>query len=458
MTPKPLVAIVGRPNVGKSTLFNRIIGQRLAIVDDRPGTTRDRLYADTEWNGVEFALVDTGGLDFVKVNPQERHGSELRHEYNPRQIQQLVSQQAQVAIAEADVIILVVSITDGVTAGDLDVAEQLRRSGKPILLATNKADSLRRELDALEFYQLGLDEPFTISALHGNGTGDLLDKVVAALPKQLATTEDDSLKVAIVGRPNVGKSSLLNALIGQERAIVSDIPGTTRDTLDTRLTWEGYPITLIDTAGMRRRGHIAHGEVEQYSVLRALRAIQRCDVALLVVDGVDGVTAQDTHIASYILDEGKGAAIVVNKWDLVEKESDTLAIYEQQIQAVMDFMTWAPRVFVSAKTKRRIHTVLAAAVRAQEGRKLRVPTGELNELVRDATTRHAPPSKHGKRLRFFYATQPTIEPPTFVFFVSDTELVHFSYQRYLENLIRERWGFAGTPIRMSFRRKEKGEE
>jgi GTP-binding protein len=455
MTAKPLVAIVGRPNVGKSTLFNRIIGQRLAIVDDRPGTTRDRLYADAEWNGVEFALVDTGGLDFVKVNPQERHGSELRHEYNPRQIQQLVSQQAQVAIAEADVIILVVSITDGVMAGDLDVAEQLRRSGKPIILATNKADNLRRELDAMEFYQLGLDEPFNISALHGNGTGDLLDKVVAALPKQAPIAEDGSLKVAIVGRPNVGKSSLLNALIGQERAIVSDIPGTTRDTLDTRLSWDGHPVTLIDTAGIRRRGHIAHGEVEQYSVLRAMRAIQRCDVALLVVDGVDGITAQDAHVASYILDEGKGAVIVVNKWDLVEKESDTLAIYEKQIQKVMDFMTWAPLVFVSAKTKRRIHTVMEAALRAHEGRKLRVPTGELNELVRDATARHAPPSKHGKRLRFFYATQPSIEPPTFVFFVSDTELVHFSYQRYLENLIREQWGFEGTPIRLNFRRKEK---
>jgi GTP-binding protein len=443
--------------VGKSTLFNRIIGQRLAIVDDRPGTTRDRLYADSEWNGVEFALVDTGGLDFVRARPHEPHGSEIMHEYNPRQIQQMVSQQAQVAIEEADAIILVVSITDGVTAGDLEVAEQLRRSGKPIILTTNKADNLRRELDAMEFYQLGLAEPFSVSALHGNGTGDLLDKVVAALPKQAPMVEDDSLKIAIVGRPNVGKSSLLNALIGQERMIVSEIPGTTRDSIDTGMTWDGQPVTLIDTAGIRRRGHIAHGEVEQYSVLRALRAIQRCDVALLVADGADGITAQDAHVASYILDEGKGAVIVVNKWDLVEKESDTMTIYQQQVLSVMDFMTWAPLVFVSAKTKRRVHMAMEAAVQARAGRKLRVSTGELNDLVRDATIRHAPPSKHGKRLRFFYATQPSIEPPTFVFFVSDTEMVHFSYQRYLENLIREKWGFAGTPIKMSFREKVKGE-
>ncbi len=455
MMPKPLVAIVGRPNVGKSTLFNRIIGQRLAIVDDRPGTTRDRLYADADWNGVEFTLVDTGGLDLVTAQRETTRRTETMHEYNPAQIQELVSHQAQVAIAEADVIVFVAATTEGITAGDLDVAEQLRRSHKPLILVANKADNLKRELDAVEFYQFGLGEPHVISALHGNGTGDLLDKIVESIPPQPVVAETDELKIAIVGRPNVGKSSLLNALIGQERAIVSDIPGTTRDSVDTRITWKDEPITLIDTAGIRRRGHIAHGEVEQYSVLRALRAIQRCNVALLLIDAADGVTAQDAHVAQYILEEGKGAVIVVNKWDLIEKEADTLAIFERQVRKALDFMAWAPIEFVSARTKRRIGNTLDAAIHVREAMQRRVPTGELNELVREATARHSPPSRHGKRLRFFYATQPSVEPPLLVFFVNDHTLVHFSYQRYLENLVRERWDFGGTPIRMAFRQRDK---
>lgn len=347
-----------------------------------------------------------------------------------------------------------VSTTEGITAGDEDVAEQLRRSHKPIILAANKADNLRRELDAVEFYQFGLGEPFIISALHGNGVGDLLDQVVASIPPQPIEEETDEPKIAIVGRPNVGKSSLLNALIGQERAIVSEIPGTTRDVVDTRLEWEGQPVTLIDTAGIRRRGHIAHGEVEQYSVLRALRAIQRCDVALLLIDAAEGVTAQDAHVGQYIVEEGKSALILVNKWDLVEKEANTTALYEAQVRQALDFMAWAPILFISARTRQRVRKVIELAMTVRANRRMRVPTGELNALVREAVARHAPPTKRGKRLRFFYATQPAVEPPTFVFFVNDAQLVHFSYQRYLENLIRERWDFEGTPIRMRFRSKE----
>jgi GTP-binding protein len=452
---KPIVAIVGRPNVGKSTLFNRIIGQRLAIVDDQPGTTRDRLYTDTVWNGVEFTLVDTGGLDFVTGHRETERRSELMHDYNPRQIQELVSHQARVAISEADVIVFLVSITEGVTAGDLDVAEQLRRSSKPVVLAANKADNLKRELDAVEFYRFGLGEPHIVSAIHGNGTGDLLDAIVSDIPAQPAEAESGELKIAIVGRPNVGKSSLLNALTGQERAIVSEIPGTTRDVVDTHVAWNGQQVTLVDTAGIRRRGHIAHGEVEEYSVLRALRAVQRCDVALLLIDAADGVTAQDAHIGSYIVEAGKGSVIVVNKWDLIEKENDTFSIFEKQVGQALDFIAYSPVLFVSAKSGQRVGKALETAARVRENLRLRVPTSELNELLRDAVTRHSPPVKRGKRLRFYYATQPGIDPPSLVFFVNDSELVHFSYQRYLENLIRERWDFAGAPIRMTFRAKEK---
>ncbi|MBI1801915.1 MAG: ribosome biogenesis GTPase Der, partial [Chloroflexi bacterium] len=339
------------------------------------------------------------------------------------------------------------------TAGDLDVAEQLRRSNKPIILAANKADNLKREQNAVEFYDLGLGEPSVISAFHGNGVGDLLDKTVERFPAQPETAESDELKIAIIGKPNVGKSSLLNALIGQERAIVSEIPGTTRDIVDTPMMWDHRPIRLIDTAGIRRRGHIAHGEVEQYSVLRALRAIQRADVVLLIIDGVEGVSAQDGHVASYIVEEGKGAVIVVNKWDLVDKETDTMAIYEAQVRKALDFIAYAPVVFVSAKTRQRVGSVMEAASRVHQSQSQRVPTPELNQLVRDAVSQHAPASKRGKRLRFSYATQPGVNPPSFVFFVNDAELVHFSYKRYLQNLIRERWGFEGAPIRMTFRDK-----
>jgi len=451
---KPIVAIVGRPNVGKSTLFNRLVGQRLAIVEGRPGTTRDRLYADTEWKGVEFTLVDTGGLDIVSsvqrqasvaatgfVSAVETFAPEVRH-------------QAEIAIAEADVVVFLADVMDGVTPGDRDVADVLRRSAKPVILTANKADTAARRAEAVEFFALGLGDPLPISALHGVGIGDLLDKVVAMLPPVSIEEETQAVKVAIVGQPNVGKSSLLNAILGEERAIVSEIPGTTRDALDTQVMWRDQPIVLIDTAGMRRRGKIAPG-VEQYSVLRALRAIQRSDVALLLLDAPAGVTAQDTHVGGYILEAGKSAVIVVNKWDLVEKDSNTLAEYTTYVRRQMNFLDYAPVLFVSAKTGQRVQQVLDTALRVRAQRAQRISTSALNKIVQDATSRHAPPSRAGKRLRFYYATQAQADPPTFVFFVNDARHVHFSYQRYLENRLREMFGFEGTPLKMVFRTRER---
>lgn len=433
---KPLVALVGRPNVGKSTLFNRLIEEPLAIVEDVPGTTRDRLYADAEWGGTTFTFVDTGGLMLES-------GSDLEVS---------VRDQVQIAIAEADVIIFLVDVTEGVTARDSEIAGLLRRSDKPVLLAANKADNESRRQEAVEFYALGLSDPYPISALHGTGTGDLLDALLAAVPAEGVEVPWEGTRIAIVGRPNVGKSSLLNALLGQERMIVDEAPGTTRDAVDSFLEWDGEPLVLIDTAGIRRRGRVAPG-IERYCVIRALRAIRRADVALLLLDAAEGVTEQDAHVAGYVVEEGKGLVLVVNKWDLVDKDTYTTQDYTREIRRELKFVAYAPLIFVSALTGRRVGKTIELALQVQQARQTRVATSELNKLLLDAAAAHSPPSKRGKRLRIYYATQIGVAPPAFVLFVNDPDLVHFSYRRYLENRLREAFDFQGTPIRLVFRER-----
>jgi GTP-binding protein len=458
---RPIVALVGRPNVGKSTLFNRIVGQRLAVVHDRPGTTRDRLHASAEWNGVSFTVVDTGGIEILPetVVAGRRPGPERVLAQDSAPFIPLIRAQAEQAIQDADAIIFLTDAASGLTSGDEEVADILRRSRCPVFLAANKADNLRLRQDALEFYALGLETVYPISALHGTGVADLLDHVVEALALS-GTQGDDAedrgagVKLAIVGRPNVGKSSLLNKLLGEERAIVSPIAGTTRDAIDTYLEWEGTPVTLIDTAGIRRRGKVARG-VERYSVLRALRAIQRADVALLLIDGVDGVTAQDTHVASFVLEEWASVVVLINKWDAVEKDPHTMVEYTKWVRDALRFLDYVPVLFISALTGKRVHKVIPVALAVQEARFLRIPTGELNRLVQDALAHHAPPSKRGRRLKIYYASQPGVDPPTFVFHVNDTELVHFGYERYLENQLRHAYEFPGTPLRLLFRQRER---
>jgi GTP-binding protein len=437
--PVPLVALVGRPNVGKSTLFNRLVGERLAIVEDLPGTTRDRLYARGDWTGREFDVVDTGGLAF------EEDGALLTR----------VRNQAEVAIEEADVIVFLTDGSAGISPDDYEVAQLLRRSGKPVVLVVNKTESEARRLEAPEFWNLGLGEPYPISALHGMGTGDALDAVVGALPQAVPEERDERLHVAILGRPNVGKSSLLNKLTGQERVIVSEVAGTTRDAIDTPLTFEDEEIVLVDTAGIRRRGKVEPG-IERYSVLRAIRALERADVAVLVLDAVDGVTAQDAHIAGMIHDAGKGTILAVNKWDLVEKDSRTADVFARRVRDELKFMDYAPILFVSALTGQRVTRLLTEAVAIDEARRQRVPTAELNRLVADLQARHNPPSRQGRQLKVYYATQAGVAPPTFVFFVNDRRLVHFSYARFVENQLRRAYPFPGTPVRLVFR--SRGEE
>jgi len=461
---RPIVALVGRPNVGKSTLFNRIVGQRLAVVHEQPGTTRDRLHAPAEWNGVTFTVVDTGGIEVLPetVVAGRRPGPERVLTQDSAPYIPLMRDQARQAIEGADAIILVTDVVSGLTAGDEEVAGILRHSRCPVFLAANKADNLRLRQAALEFYALGLGEVYPISALHGTGVADLLDDVVEVLSPLGPTEPEDEgevdqesgVRIAIVGRPNVGKSSLLNKLLGEERVIVSPIPGTTRDAIDTYLEWEGTPITLIDTAGIRRRGKIERG-VERYSVLRALRAIQRADVALLVIDGIEGVTAQDAHVASLILDEWASVVVLVNKWDAVPKDTHTMAEYTRWVREELRFLDYVPVLFISALTGQRVNKVLPTALAVREGRLRRIPTGELNRLVQDALARHAPPSSRGRRLKIYYASQPDVDPPTFVFHVNDPRLVHFGYERYLENRIREAFEFPGTPLRLVFRRRER---
>ena len=458
--PKPVLAIVGRPNVGKSSFFNRLIGEQVAIVEDQPGTTRDRIYGDTEWNGVVFTVIDTGGM---VLGDAADPGTGPQGEVTPEDIERRTREQAEAAIEEADVILLMVDAKAGLTSADSDIADILRKSEKPVIVAANKADSEERRLNAVEFYALGLGDPIPMSSKHSINTGDLLDQVVEAFPKEEeeAEDEDEKVKIAIVGRPNVGKSRLLNAILGQERVIVSDVPGTTRDAIDEQFEYtegEGeeavkYDVTLIDTAGIRRRGRIDPG-IERYSVIRTLRAIQRADVVLLVIDATEGITAQDTHIAGYVLEESKGMVVVVNKWDLVEKDSNTIYEYTDHLRQELSFIPYVTFVFISAKFGQRVNKVLPAAMKVAKERTKRVSTGQLNKLVKEATDAHPPASKPGKWVKFYYATQADINPPTFVFFTNDAENVHFSYKRYLENQLRGAFGFEGTPIRLIFRTRQ----
>ena len=469
---KPLVAIVGRPNVGKSTFFNRMIGERVAVVEDLPGTTRDRIYGESDWNGREFILIDTGGLELGTDIPVGQVGLNGQ----PGDLMKHVQAQAQLAIEEADVIVFMVDARTGITAADEEVADMLRRSQKPVILAANKADNAARRQDAVEFYRLGLDEPIPISSIQGTGTGDLLDLIVDALPPEAESPESEEAeeipRIAIVGRPNVGKSSLLNAILGIQRAIVSDVPGTTRDAIDTEMEFQGRKLILIDTAGIRRRGRVGPG-IEKYSVLRSTRAIERSDVALLLIDASEGLAAQDTHIAGEIHEQAKGVVVIVNKWDLAQaqrraeregdfprpdEEIETAESYRRIIAEGLKFIPYAPIVFVSAKTGYHVQSLLETVLNIADMRYLRIPTARLNEVVQEAVRRHNPTVVRNKVLKIYYATQTRVNPPTFVFFVNDPDALHFSYERYLENCLRRAFSFRGTAIRMHFRARPKSEQ
>jgi GTP-binding protein len=453
---KPVVALVGRPNVGKSTLFNRLAEERLAVVDDVPGTTRDRLVTEAVWGGITFDIVDTGGIDPATAG----HKGEPLSVGSADFIQEILFQ-AEIAIHDSDAVLFITDAESGVTPADREVAEILRRSQiekngnlfPPILLVVNKADSESRRMEALQFYELGIGDPYPISALHGTGTGDLLDALVASLPVSSGKDEqDDTVKIAIVGKPNVGKSSILNRLVGEERAIVSPIPGTTRDAIDTQFTYNNVPITLIDTAGIRRRGRIEPG-VEKYSVLRSLRAIERAEVALLILDATTGITAQDAHIAGFILDSWKSAVVVVNKWDAVEKDTYSMENFTRHIRQELNFLDYVPILFVSAKSGQRIDQILATALQVQEERLMRLPTSQVNQILQNAQDVHPAPSHAGRQLKIFYGTQVRTDPPTFLLYVNDPELAHFTYRRFLENRIRSIHPFLGTPIRIAMRQR-----
>lgn len=440
---KPIVAIVGRPNVGKSTLFNIFANSRISIVEDTPGVTRDRLYADTEWLDNEFMMVDTGGIEIM----------------NTDKIAVSIRQQAQIAIAEADVILFVCDARAGITHEDAEVAKMLRQSKKPIVLAINKADSPKQEMEIFEFYNLGIGEPIPVSAANHLGLGDLLDAVVEKFPETSAYGEDgneDEIKVALIGRPNVGKSSIFNTLVGEERSIVSDVAGTTRDAIDTHVIREGQKFLFIDTAGMRRKARIDE-PIEKYSIIRSLRAVDRSDVVLMVIDAIDGVTEQDKKIAGYAHEAGKGIVLVVNKWDLYDKDNTSTLRYTENLRRELVFMQYAPVVFVSAMTKQRIHRLPEVIHYVAEQNAMRISTSVLNQVVEDAIAINPPPTEKGQRLKILYATQVKIKPPTFVIFVNEPEIMHFSYQRYLENKLREAFGFEGTPLQMIIRGKNEEE-
>jgi GTP-binding protein len=436
---KPIVAIVGRPNVGKSTLFNRVLGKRVSIVEDSPGVTRDRIYGEAEWQGMSFLMIDTGGIE---PDSEDVILSKIR-------------EQAEIAIETADIIIFLVDGREGLLPSDREVASMLIKTGKEVILVVNKVDTRTLPDYFYDFYELGLGEPIAISAANMLGLGDLLDMVTDRFPKIMKELEeDDSVKIAVIGKPNVGKSSFINALIGEDRLIVSDIAGTTRDSIDTEFMWRNEKYVLIDTAGIRRKSKIS-GNIERYSVIRAVSAIERCDVCLLMIDAGEGVTEQDKKIAGMAHESGKGIVTVANKWDLVKKETDTMAQFRKDINRELPFMTYAPSVFISVLQRQRLDKVMELAKSVSEMRAMRVPTGRLNSLIIDATMMKQPPSDKGKRLKIYYVTQVGIKPPLFSFQVNKRELMHFSYSRYLENKIREGFGFEGTSIKFVFR--EKGE-
>jgi len=438
---KPVIAIVGRPNVGKSTIFNRIIGDRVAIVEDKPGVTRDRLYGTGEWNGVSFSIIDTGGIEIEGED----------------EIMRSVRMQAELAIEEADAIIFMVDAKAGITIADEEVSQMLFRSQKPVVVAVNKVDNIQRQDDVYEFYSLGFGDPIAISGAHGVGIGDLLDEVIERLPELTDEEYDeDVIRVALIGRPNVGKSSLVNAILGEERVIVSNIAGTTRDAIDTPFEKDGQRYVLIDTAGMRKRGKV-YETTEKYSVMRAMKAIERADVVLVLINGEEGIIDQDKHIAGYAHEAGKASIFVVNKWDVVERDDKTMQHFTQTIRDHFLFMTYAPIVFLSAKTKQRLHKLLPVVNHVAEQHSLRIQTPVLNDIISDAVAINPPPTDKGKRMKINYATQVAVKPPTIVVFVNDPLLMHFSYERYLENKIRAAFTFEGTPIRILTRRKSDDE-
>lgn len=436
---KPIVAVVGRPNVGKSTFFNKIVGRRVSIVEDTPGVTRDRIYAEAEWNSVPFALIDTGGIE---PDSEDIILSQMR-------------MQAEIAMDMADVILFMVDGKAGVTSSDREVAQMLMRTGKEVIIVANKIDTPTLPDNFYDFYELGLGAPIPISAANMLNLGDILDLVVEKFPVGEIDDDEDITKIAVIGKPNVGKSSLINALLGEERVIVSNIAGTTRDSIDTPFSRGDDQFILIDTAGIRRKNKVT-GDIEKYSVIRAIAAIERCDVCLLMVDAVEGITEQDKKIAGVAHEAGKGIVVVINKWDLIEKDTNTMNKFQKEIATELSFMSYAPSVFISVLKKQRLNNVIDMAQYVAEKRALRVPTGQLNSLIADATLMNQPPSDKGRALKIYYCTQVGVKPPLFSFKINDRELMHFSYARYLENKIREGFGFEGTSIKFVFR--EKGEE
>ncbi len=436
---KPILAVIGRPNVGKSTLFNKIIGKRLSIVEDTPGITRDRIYCDAEWFGRQFSVVDTGGI--------EPAGKDV--------ILKEMRMQCELAMDTADVILFITNLHEGVTANDMEIATMLQKSGKPVLLVVNKCDAPGEPpVGIYEFYSLGIGDPYPVSSLHGMGVGDVLEKAIELFPEEKdGEDEDDSIKVAIVGKPNAGKSSLVNHILGETRMIVSDIAGTTRDAIDSHVEKDGQKFTLIDTAGMRRHSRV-DDTVERYSVMRALAAIERCDVAVIVIDASAGISEQDAKIAGYVHEAGKASVILINKWDLIEKETKTMQVFQNSVYDTLSFMTYAPNLFISAKTGQRVDKLFPLIESVYKQNSMRISTGVLNDILTDATEKVQPPSDKGKRLKIYYMTQASTNPPTFVLFVNDKELAHFSYIRYLENRIRETFGLTGTPLRFIVRERQ----